>query len=193
MLAYAFWHHPAAGVAAASYEEALRAFHRTLTGSAAFAFRDVPWFPAQSGYLDWYTVKDFAGLGELNDAAVTGARKEPHDQVARMAGAGFGGLYRLVAGQTDLPRTTSGTWLSKPAGMKYTDFLEQASRLVNRSSLWQRQMTLGPGPEFCLLGSGGIEAPEAFSPVSIELRQVWPVGQDGILRADGIGPPSVAM
>ena len=75
--------------------------------------------------------------------------------------------------------------------LAHTDFLEQASRLVHRSSLWQRQMTLGPGPEFCLLGSGGIEAPEAFSPVSIELRQVWPVGQDGILRADGIGPPCV--
>lgn len=175
MLAYVFWHHPAAGVDETSYEAALIAFHRTLTGSAAFAFHDVPWLPAKSGYLDWYTVKDFASLGELNDAAVTGARKEPHDNVARMAGVGFGGLYRLVAGQADLPRTNAGTWLSKPAGMKYADFLEQASRLVNRSSvgLWQRQMTLGPGPEFCLLGAGGIEAPEAFSPVSIDLRQVW--------------------
>jgi hypothetical protein len=175
MLAYVFWHHPAAGVDAIIYEEALRAFHSRLTGSAAFAFRDVPWFPASSGYLDWYTVEDFASLGALNEAAVTGARKEPHDNVASMAGAGFGGLYRLIAGQADLTRTNTGTWLRKPDGMKYASFLEQALRLVNPSSmgLWQRQMSLGPGLEFCFLGADRIDAPEAFSPVSIELRKVW--------------------
>ena len=181
MLAYVFWHHPA-GVAAATYEQSLSAFHSTLTahapqgflGSASFAFRNVPWFPAPLGYMDWYQVADFASLGELNEAAVTGARKEPHDTVARMAGAGFGGLYRLIAGQADLPRTNTGTWLSKPDGMKYVDFIEQASGLVtpSRMGLWQRQMSLGPGLEFCLLGADGIDAPEPFSPVSIELRKV---------------------
>ena len=175
MLGYVLWHHPAAGVDAAPYEEALRAFHGTLTGSAVFAFHDVPWFPAPSGYLDWYTVADFAGLGALNEAAVSGARKEPHDSVARMAGAGFGGLYRLIVGQADWPRTNTGAWLTKPDGMKYAEFLEQASRLLDSSSsgLWQRQMALGPGPEFCLLSAGRIEAPEAFGPVSVDLRQVW--------------------
>ena len=174
MLAYAFWHHPAAGVDAVIYEEALKTFHSTLTGSTAFAFHSVPWFPAPSGYLDWYQVADFASLGELNETAVTGARKEPHDNVARMAGAGFGGLYRLIAGQADLGKTNTGTWLRKPDGMKYAGFLEQMSGLVNPSSmgLWQRQMSLGPGLEFCLLGADRIDAPEAFSPVSIELRIV---------------------
>ena len=93
MLAYVFWHHPADGVDAAVYEESLRTFHRALAshapegflGSAAFAFRGVSWFPAEAGYLDWYNVADFAGLGALNDAAVAGARKEPHDDVARIA------------------------------------------------------------------------------------------------------------
>ena len=175
MLGYVLWHHPAAGVDASVYEEALRTFHSTLTGSAAYAFHDVPWFPAPSGYLDWYTVADFASLGELNEAAVAGASKEPHDSVARMAGAGFGGLYRLIAGQVNWSRTNTGTWLRKPDGMKYAEFVEQASGLVDSSSrgLWQRQMTLGPGPEFCLLSDGRIEAPEAFGPVSVDLRQVW--------------------
>jgi hypothetical protein len=90
-----------------------------------------------------------------------------------MAGTGFGGLYRLIVGRADLARTNTGTWLSKPAGMNYAGFLEQVSRLVNPSSmgLWQRQMSLGPGPEFCVLGADRIDAPEAFSPVLIELRQ----------------------
>ena len=174
MLGYVLWHHPAHHLDPTVYEEALRRFHSTLTGSAVFAFRGVPWFPAPSGYLDWYTVTDFAGLGALNEAAVAGACKEPHDHVARMAGAGFGGLYRLIAGQADWPRTKVGTWLRKPDGMKYAEFVHQASALVDPSSmgLWQRQMTLGPGPEFCLLSGSRIEAPEAFGPVSVELRQV---------------------
>ena len=175
MLGYVLWHHPAPGVDATVYEEALRTFHGTLTGSAVFAFQGVPWFPAPSGYLDWYNVKDFASLGGLNDAAVTGSRKEPHDRVARMAGAGFGGLYRLIAGEADWSRTDTGTWLRKPDGMKYAEFVEQATRLVDSSSkgLWQRQMTLGPGPEFCLLSAGRIEAPRAFDPAPVDLRPVW--------------------
>jgi hypothetical protein len=182
MLAYVFWHHAAAGIDTAAYEESLRKFHHTLAahapegflGSAAFAFRGVPWFPAESGYLDWYKIDDFAGLGKLNDAAVAGARKEPHDHVARMAGAGFGGVFRLVAGNADLPRTQIGTWLRKPDGMTYDAFLEQASGLVDASKmgLWQRQMTLGPGLEFCLHSPNRIEAPAAFSPVQVELASI---------------------
>jgi hypothetical protein len=109
MLTYVFWHSPAGGVAPSIYEESLTAFHRALAAhappgfgtSAAFAFRGAPWFAAESGYLDWYKVEDFASLGALNDAAVAGARKDPHDKVAQLAGAGLGGLYRLVAGHAD--------------------------------------------------------------------------------------------
>src|SRR6266478_3735498 len=120
MLAYVFWHNPAGGVAASSYEDSLTAFHRTLAahapsgcrGSAAFTFRGAPWFPAESGYLDWYKVEDFAGLGALNDAAVAGAPKDPHDKVAQFAGAGVGGLYRLVAGRADFAGVSIGIWLN---------------------------------------------------------------------------------
>ena len=118
---------------------------------------------------------DFTSLGLLNEAAVAGARKEPHDHVARMTGAGFGGLFRLVAGNVSLQQINAGTWLTKPAGMPYNTFLDQISKLIDASSmaLWQRQMALGPGLEFCLHSAGPIEIPEIFGPVPIELRQIW--------------------
>lgn len=184
MLAYVFWHQPAAGVDTTVYEEALRAFHHALGAhppdgfgeSAAFGFRDVPWFPAESGYLDWYAIGDFTSLGLLNEAAVAGAKQAPHDDVARLAGSGFGGLYRLVAGRACFEQMNYGTWMKKPEGMSYRAFLERAASLIDPTSmgLWQRQMNLGPGLEFCIGSPGRLAAPAEFSPVPIELRQVTP-------------------
>lgn len=183
MLAYVFWHRAAAGVHAADYEESLREFHGTLAsyppsgflGSASFRFPAAPWFPAGSGYLDWYRVADFASLGLLNEAAVAGARKAPHDRAARMAGAGFGGLFKLVAGRESIPQASFGTWLKKPAGMSYDLFLERAGKLVDPAQMgfWQRQMNLGPGLEFCALSPNRVEAPDEFDPVVIQFRQVF--------------------
>jgi hypothetical protein len=183
MLAYLFWHQPAAGVDATAYEEALRVFHRALgehapggfLGSAAFGFRDVPWFPAESGYLDWYAIADFTSLGLLNEAAVAGARQAPHDDVARLAGSGMGGVYRLVAGRAGFEQMNFGTWMKKPEGMSYSAFLARASSLIDpaNTGLWQRQMNLGPGLEFCIGSPGRVAAPAEFSPVAIELRQVF--------------------
>jgi len=182
-LAYVFWHHPAAGVAAADYEESLQGFHRTLSAhspqgfqqSAAFAFRGVPWFPAPAGYLDWYTVDDFTALGMWNEAAAAGPRKEPHDHVARMTGSGFGGLFRLVAGAGSLRQANVGTWLTKPGGMTYGEFFDHISKLIDDATmgLWQRQMALGPGLEFCLHSERRIDIPAIFGPVPIEFRQIW--------------------
>jgi hypothetical protein len=182
MLGYVFWHHAVAGSDPAAYEESLREFHGALRGhppdgflgSAAFGFKGAPWFPEPQGYLDWYAVADFAGLGLLNTAAVTHARKIPHEAVARMAGGGFGGVVKLAAGCAAFDQASFGTWLTKPAGMSYGDFLDQASSLINPSiaGLWQRQMTLGPGPEFCILGQDRVEVPDVLQPVTIELRRV---------------------
>jgi hypothetical protein len=184
MLAYVFWHQPAAGVAAAVYEEALRAFHRALRAhspdgfreSAAFGFRGVPWFPAESGYMDWYAIADFTSLGLLNEAAVAGARQAPHDDVARLAGAGLGGLFKLVAGSACFEQMNFGTWMKKPEGMSYSALLARAASLIDPASmgLWQRQMNLGPGLEFCIGSPGRVAAPAEFSPVAIELRHVTP-------------------
>jgi len=34
-------------------------------------------------------------------------------------------------------------------------------------------MTLGPGLEFCILSPNPVKTPEAFSAVTIELRNLW--------------------
>jgi hypothetical protein len=59
--------------------------------------------------------------------------------------------------------------------MGYNTFLEQVSSSidVDGMGLWQRQMNLGPGPEFCLHSGNPVRIPEAFSPVSIGIRRVW--------------------
>jgi hypothetical protein len=184
MLAYVFWHQPAEPAAHAAYEELLQRFHRALAESApdgfvtsaSFALSGIPWLPPGAAYLDWYNVTDFPALGVLNEAAVAGARKVPHDEVAGRAGIGFGGLYRLIFGRPDLEGMAAGTWLRKPDGMPYPEFRERASALVDSScmGLWQRQMSLGPGPEFCLLGPNHAAAPDAFRPLPVDLRILRP-------------------
>jgi hypothetical protein len=182
MLAYVFWHQPVSGVEAAAYELPLAAFHsamrahpqRGFLGSAAFAIAGAPWCP--NGFLDWYLVEDFASLGLLNEAAVSGARQQSHDVVASLAGGGAGGVMRLAAGGAALASIRCGVWFSKPDGMRYAAFLQRAAPLAGdgAAALWQRQMTLGPGPEFCLLSANPARIPADFSPVEAALRSIFP-------------------
>src|SRR5690348_4866955 len=104
MLAYVFWHQRANTVAKEEYQERLIAFHRVLRErraegfwfSAVLTMAGVPWL-AQGNevYEDWYLVENSAALDPLDEAAVTGICQEPHNGVARLAGNGTGGLYRL--------------------------------------------------------------------------------------------------
>ncbi len=83
MLAYVFWHWPAPSVDRDAYAEALLAFHRALLaeppagmrGSRVFALDAAPWVPAERPFEDWYLLDDFAALGALNEAAVSGASR----------------------------------------------------------------------------------------------------------------------
>ena len=88
-LAYLFWHWPAAGTDRAAYEEGLARFHRALglPGSRTMRLARAP-YPgaAPDPYEDAYPVRDWAELGALNERAVTGARKPPHDAAAAHAG-----------------------------------------------------------------------------------------------------------
>jgi hypothetical protein len=163
MLAYLFWHWPAPGVEAGHYADALFAFHRSLAasppaglrGSRVFLVEGAPWVPVERAYEDWYLLDDFAALGALNEAAVSGARRDPHDAAARLAAGGAGGLYRRLSGSAGAAGRAS--WLAKPAGTGYAEFLARFSG----GELWQRQLVLGPAPEFCLLGAAppaGVEA-----------------------------------
>src|ERR1700733_4368424 len=104
MLAYVFWHRPLPGTARADYEAALRAFHSRLAlPSASFRIGALPFAEAGAGYEDWYLVGNWAELGELTLAAVSGERRPPHDDVARLAAEGWGGVYLLVRGEARPP------------------------------------------------------------------------------------------
>jgi hypothetical protein len=164
MLAYVFWHVPAASVAPASYEALLAAFHaplrRRFERTATFALRAIPWLEGAAGYEDWYLVDDFAALGTLNSVAVSGARKPPHDAAAAAVRAGAAGVMGHVAGPLLPSRPGWAAWLAKPPGVAYADFHAQlAAALGDAASAWQRQMVLGPASEYCVLAETERELP----------------------------------
>jgi hypothetical protein len=164
MLAYVFWHAPAAGADLQRYEGALLAFQRSLDPdeipgfrqALAFRVRGAPWVPGAAAYEDWYLVDGFAALGALNTAAVTGQRRQPHDQVAVQAPWGAAGLYAPAADSAGGLEGPEAHWFDKPRGMPYEEFL---AGVDVDGAVWQRQMVLGPSPEFCALGTRPPRAP----------------------------------
>ena len=124
-------------------------------------------------YEDWYLVENSAALDALNEAAISAARKSPHDRAASHAGGGHGGLYRLRAGQlVSAPAFTA--WFSKPDGWGYAQLFERLTpSLALGGALWQRQMALGPG-EFCLHTVEPIKIPEGIHANWAQARAVFP-------------------
>jgi hypothetical protein len=181
MLAYVFWHAPSDRAAIGDYEIQLLQFHRMLAaagvdgfaGSQSVRVSSLPWMPGEN-YEDWYLLADSGGLDRLNDAAVRGDAKPPHDLLARKAGWGTGGLYRHRLGPSGFG-ATQALWFMKPPGMTYSQLdTLVAPILPDSGSLWQRQLTLGPGYEYCILASRDLEVPESLSAVRVSrevLRQ----------------------
>ena len=144
MLAYVFWHQPRPGADIGSCEEAQRAFQASLeVESACFRLAELPFDRDRGGYEDWYLVESWAGLGELNRMAVDQGRRPAHDRAAAEAMNGWGGVYALVRGPASIPAGVR--WLDKPRGEPGKRFLEA----LPEPTVWQRQMVLGPGAEFC--------------------------------------------
>jgi hypothetical protein len=162
VLAYVFWHAPSRTVAAADYEARLARFHDGLRASApaglgpttTVGLGAVPWLGGGAGYEDWYLVDDFAALGTLNRAAVSGPAAAPHDAAAAASHKGFGGVMGHVAGPLRPERPGWAAWLSKPAGAAYAEFHAELARLDGDASAWRRQMVLGPTSEYCVLAGG---------------------------------------
>src|SRR5918998_3320756 len=149
MLAYVFWHVPSAQVAAQEYEAQLTAFHAALRAdgppglrlTATVGLDAIPWLDGAAGYEDWYLVEDFAALGALNVAAVSGSRKASHDAAAGSARTGVAGLMGHVAGPLLPEQPGWAAWLSKPEGMAYDAFHTTLWEVLgNHASAWQRQM-----------------------------------------------------
>jgi hypothetical protein len=197
VLAYVFWHRPAEDGDVDAYERALTAFHRSLAhappvglqGSQSFRVAELPWLaPAadgsQGGYEDWYLLADHAALGVLNEAAVGRGHRTSHDEAARRSGAGAGGLYGLLEGDApSLGETTLAIWVSRPPGSTRQPLGELLGDGMDpqRSSLWRRQLVLGPAPEFCLLaaepppGAAATRLPSGWTARSLE-REALPSG-----------------
>ena len=116
--------------------------------SACFWVEQLP-FGDGPGYEDWYLVEDWQGLGELNAAAVDARLKGGHDRAAGMAAEGWGGIYASVRGPAAIP--AEATWKYKPREKSTAEFL---AGIEEQAPVWQRQMVLGPAPEFCI-GAGG--------------------------------------
>lgn len=160
MLAYVFWHQPRPDVDPGAYEDAQRAFHSSLeTTSAAFRLAELPFGDGGSGYEDWYLVENWEGLGDLNRIAVDPTRRPDHDLAASQSADGWGAVYSLVRGLGSIP--DGADWLHKPRGTSSEDFIAS----LPETTVWQRQMVLGPGPEFC-----------ASIPASDGRARIWPDG-----------------
>jgi hypothetical protein len=184
MLAYVFWHWRSPTVEKTDYQKHIIDFQETLGThkpggfqySTVFEIEHVPW--SEGGgevYEEWYVLDNSAALDALNEAAVTGPCKEHHNRVARNAAGGIAGLYGLYAGTSGLATARIALWFSKPSGMTYENFhgILQPEVQQAAGSLWQRQMTLGPTPEFRWHSSEDHSLPEIFVCLKVPLTQIW--------------------
>lgn len=180
-LAYVFWHWTEGNET--DYEARLIRFHRALADSPPAGFSrssssrvtGAPWIPRPQGYEDFYLVEDFTALGVLDGAAVEGSRKEPHDHAAAASAGGAGGLYRLIAGESTLIGAAHAYWFVKPAGMSYADLSAMISPIVGRlgGALWQRQMVLGPAPEYCFEAERRAHLAASLAPVTLRRERIF--------------------
>jgi hypothetical protein len=168
MLAYVFWHRPAAGIGEGEYERALGRFHRSLArrppsgfrGSVALRAPALPWLPARegspdAGYEDWYVLDDWSSVGVLEAAAISRAHAGAHELAARHAGACAGGVYRLLDGEGSPRDAHLAIWvdtMGRSSDPAIADLLEDGMQ-PRASSLWRRCLVLGPAPQLCLLSA----------------------------------------
>jgi hypothetical protein len=181
MLAYAFWHWKRRDISSDTYEARQCEFQAALSSHPPDGFvrgttvrlSGADWAAdGAESYEDWYLVRDMGALSLLNDAAISGPRKEPHDAVARLAAGGTAGLYGLKAGAA-LPVPALATWFGKPDGMSYTALFDTLGPLAGGGALWMRQMVLGPAPEFCLHHMEPVELPASFRSRRLQLTPVF--------------------
>jgi hypothetical protein len=145
-LAYVFWHWPARP--GGDYEAAIQRFHDALRrpGTATFRLERAPFDAEAPLYEDWYPVEDWAAIGELNDHAVTGERKGPHDAVAHASRKGAGAIFRPITDGPPLHEVRFAAWShTRPDGV---------------DGVWQRQLVLGPAPEYAVLGGSPVDVPD---------------------------------
>ena len=185
MLAYVFWHIPAPAADRQRYERLLLDFHTTLAehrpsgfrSSFVFRTQNAPWIGTGGpAYEDWYIIENSAALDPLNDAAISGPRKAPHDLVASLASSGAAGLYRLKTGALEsMHSARHALWFSKPA-MTYDAFFQQLRHVTDapQTNLWVRQMVLSAAPEFCLRSAAKPVLPSEIAVTHCPIQAIHP-------------------
>jgi len=191
VLAYVFWHAPAAGADVERYEHDQQSFHRSLArsrpvgtlGSALFRVPELPWL-AGGGYEDWYLVEDWAALGVLGEAAVGRGHRTAHERALRHYGDGCAGVLAFCEGGPGveaMARSRFAVWVARPVGVEPLGLEQLLGDGIEpgRASLWRRQLVLGPSPELCLLceqPSAGVSAgrlPAGWSARSTPREAIW--------------------
>jgi len=185
MLAYVFWHIPAPSADRSQYQRLLIDFHKTLAAHApagfrtSFAFRtqNAPWIGnGAAAYEDWYVIDNSAALDAINNAAISGPRKAPHDLVASLAASGAAGLYRLKTGQLESMKSARhAAWFAKPA-ISYDALLQNLRPITEapQTNLWMRQMVLSPAPEFCLRSIEKPDLPSNIAAIHCPIQALYP-------------------
>jgi hypothetical protein len=162
MLAYVLWRHPRAGSSTRMvYEASLVAFHERLRSAGVSGFRSsstsivrkVPWVSEADCHEEWYVLDDWETLGALSRASVSGEPKAAYDLVTHSSSIHAATLYGLLHGAWNVDAPVA-VWFSRPENMALWVMEELLAPYLDlpESGLWQRQMALGPAPEFCFLG-----------------------------------------
>lgn len=185
MLAYIFWHVPFSDIDVREYETALLGFHTDLAvdppagleASATYQISEVPWLDGLPGYEDWCFITSSAVLDALNEAAVRPDRWNVHAAISSKTDFGHGGLYYHLHGAEQPIAGSRVIWLKRPRSIRY----EQALRdIVDGSkgflSCWRKQMVLGPGDEFAIIGNSSLEVsvPKGWQTRVVERRFLGP-------------------
>jgi hypothetical protein len=165
MIAYVFWHAPLADVSPQQYGIALLDFQKDLVrepppglvSCATYQISEVPWLKRRQAYEDWFFVRSCADLDSLNEAAVKPSRWDIHAAVATKMEIGYGGLYRHLHGDEQPRGGERAMWLTRPRGIRYQPALEEIiAGSTGFLSCWRRQMVLGPGDEFVIIGTAAL-------------------------------------
>lgn len=181
MSAYVFWHRPFANIDQETYEGALTAFHRELAkrpcdgfqGSATYRISETPWLDGMPGYEDWNFVESSAAFDALNEAAVAPDMWDVHARISSKTDVGHGGIYYHVLGDPEARALTRTVWFKRPRGIRYEAPLQEISETVEGPvSVWRKQMVLGPGFEFALLGDSALalDLPEGWEALYVERK-----------------------